>query len=94
VALFGHATASHLAGDLATAYDAYVVLLVLAPRHAAALNNLANLLADQGCPVAARVLAQQAIAAATPGSAIAAAAADTLRRLPAAAAPGATCRLP
>ena len=94
VARFGHATASHLAGDLAAAYDAYLALLALAPTHAAALNNLANLLADQGCPVAARVLAQQAVTTAMPGSAIAAAAAETLRGLPASAAPGAACRLP
>jgi tetratricopeptide (TPR) repeat protein len=94
VALFGHATASHLAGDLATAYDAYLALLVLAPGHAAALNNLANLLADQGCRVAAHIMAQHALESAAPDSAIAAAARDTLQRLEADAAQGGTCKLP
>ena len=95
VALFGHATASHLAGDDATAYDAYMALLAQEPAHAAGLNNLASLLADRGCPVAAHIMARQALETATPGSAIAAAARDTLQRLEAArAAPGAACELP
>jgi tetratricopeptide (TPR) repeat protein len=94
VALFGHATASHLAGDLATAYAAYLELLTLEPGHAAGLNNLANLLAGRGCQVAAHILARQALEAATPGSAIAAAARDTLQRLEADAARGGTCELP
>ena len=94
VALFGHATASHLAGDLATAYDAYLALLTLEPDHAAGLNNLANLLADRGCAMAAHMLARHALEAATPGSAIAAAAQDTLRRLAAEAPAGEGCRLP
>ena len=95
VALFGYATANHLAGDDATAYDAYMALLAQEPGHAAGLNNLANLLADRGCQVAAHIMARQALEAATPGSAIAAAARDTLQRLEAArAAPGAACDLP
>lgn len=94
VARFGHATASHLAGDLATAYAAYAALLVTEPAHAAGLNNLAHLLADRGCPVAARTLAQRAVAAATPGSAIAVAAAATLGELPASTGPAEACRLP
>jgi hypothetical protein len=94
VALFGHATASHLAGDLPTAYDAYLALLVLEPGHAAGLNNLANLLADRGCTVAAHMLARQALDAATPGSAIATAAQDTLRRLASEVETGKPCRLP
>nr|WP_240901290.1 PA2778 family cysteine peptidase [Thioalkalivibrio sp. XN279] len=94
VALFGHATASHLAGDLATAYDAYLALLLLEPGHAAALNNLANLLAGQGCRVAAHIMAQQALESATPDSAIAAAARETLQRLEADTVRGGTCELP
>ena len=94
VALFGHATASHLAGDHATAYDAYVALLVLEPGHAAGLNNLAYLLAGQGCPVAAGVLARRALTAAAPGGAIAAAAEDTLAGLSAGVKEGGACRLP
>jgi tetratricopeptide (TPR) repeat protein len=95
VALFGYATASHLAGDSATAYDAYMALLAQEPGHAAGLNNLANLLADRGCKVAAHIMARQALEAATPGSAIAVAARDTLQRLEAArAAPGVACDLP
>nr|WP_276611264.1 PA2778 family cysteine peptidase [Thioalkalivibrio sp. XN8] len=94
VALFGRATASHLAGDYATAYDGYLALLVLEPAHAAGLNNLADLLAGHGCPVAARVLAQRALTAAAPGGAIAAAAEDTLAGLSAGTAEGAACRLP
>lgn len=94
VALFGYATASHLAGDLATAYESYLALLELEPAHAAALNNLANLLANRGCRVAAHIMARQALQAATPDSAIAAAARATLQQLEADAADGRPCELP
>lgn len=94
VARFGFATTSHLAGDLAAAYQAYAELLEREPGHAAALNNLAYLLAGRGCPTAARVLAQRALAAAAPGGAIAAAARDTLAGLSGEAGAGSNCRLP
>jgi tetratricopeptide (TPR) repeat protein len=94
VAQFGFATASQLAGDLATAYAAYAELIGRMPGHAAALNNLAHLLADSGCPVAARVVAQRAVAAAAPGSTLAAAANGTLRQLQAETADASVCRLP
>lgn len=94
VALFGFATANHLAGNLAAAYDGYVELLRRAPDHAAALNNLAHLLADHGCPVAARTLAQRALDTAAPGGAIAAAAQDTLAGLSGRAGEERGCRLP
>ena len=82
VALFGLATAHHLAGRAEAARAGYRRLLALDPLHAAALNNLANLWAEQGCVEAARALARRAVAAAEPGTPIAAAAADTLRGLP------------
>ena len=91
VARFGYATASYLGGDLAAARAAYAALLADAPAHAAALNNLANVLADLGCGASARVLAERALAAASTGSAIAAAAKDTLERLPPDARDAADC---
>lgn len=94
VARFGFATASHLAGDPATAYGAYADLIGRLPDHAAALNNLAHLLADQGCPVAARVLARRAVSAATPGSTLAATAEGTLRQLRAGGDEAVLCDLP
>ncbi|MFU8821660.1 MAG: PA2778 family cysteine peptidase [Gammaproteobacteria bacterium] len=81
VARFGHATASYLGGDLAAARDGYLALLDADPGHAAALNNLAHVLAELGCPASARGLAARAVAAAPAGGAIAAAAADTLAGL-------------
>ena len=82
VAMFGLAIAHHLGGRPAAARDGYQRLLALEPQHAAALNNLANLWAAQGCLEAARALARRAVAAAEPGSAVATAARDTLRELP------------
>lgn len=82
VALFGWATARYLGGDLAAARSGYGRLLEIEPGHAAALNNLAHVLSELGCPAAAQALARQAVAAAAPDSAIAAAAADTLAGLP------------
>jgi len=83
VALFGFATNSYLAGDLASARSGYEHLLALDPGHAAALNNLANVLADQGCPASAARLAQQALAAAAGDPELTRAAEDTLAGLPA-----------
>ena len=94
VARFGYATASYLAGDLAAARAGYEALLAEDPEHAAALNNLANVLADLGCLAAARALALRAVAAAPAGDPVAAAAADTLAGLPADAEDGPGCAFP
>lgn len=91
VARFGLATALHLDGELTAAQVEYEALLQLEPQHAAALNNLANLHRDQGCPASARVLALRAVAAADSGGEVAAAAAATLRGLPAGAIDQASC---
>jgi tetratricopeptide (TPR) repeat protein len=82
VGRFGYATTSYLAGDLAAARDGYEGLLVLEPEHAAALNNLANVMADLGCAASARAMALRAVASAPPGGEVAAAAAETLAGLP------------
>jgi hypothetical protein len=82
IARFGYATSSYLAGEFAAARAGYEALLAAEPEHAAALNNLANVMADLACAATARVLAGRAVAVARPGSAIAAAAAETLARLP------------
>lgn len=84
LALFGLATNSYLAGDLPSARSAYERLLALEPAHSAALNNLANVLADEGCPASAARLAQQAIDAAAGDPELTRAAADTLAGLPSA----------
>jgi tetratricopeptide (TPR) repeat protein len=91
VARFGLATARYLAGELPAARAGYEALIELQPEHAGALNNLAHLLAELGCPASARPLAERAVAAAPPGSEIAAAAAETLRELPADAPDAAGC---
>ncbi|MFU8897166.1 MAG: PA2778 family cysteine peptidase [Gammaproteobacteria bacterium] len=91
IAQFGYATASYLDGDLAAARDAYAALVNADPAHAAALNNLANVLADLGCRATARALAERAVAAAPAGGEIAAAATDTLAGLPADARDAAEC---
>jgi tetratricopeptide (TPR) repeat protein len=71
----------------------YRRLLELHPRHAAARNNLANALADQGCYSQALAEARAARAAATAGDPLSASIDDTVATLEraAAAAPGATC---
>ncbi len=81
VARFGFATASYLDGNLSAARAGYAALLAEEPDHAAALNNLANVLRDLGCAASARALALRAVAAAPVGGEIAAAAADTLAGL-------------
>ncbi|MCB1785195.1 MAG: PA2778 family cysteine peptidase [Gammaproteobacteria bacterium] len=58
---FGSAFALHAAGDLADAEHAYRELLDRQPRHVAALNNLAEVLAARGCYGAARKLARRAL---------------------------------
>jgi hypothetical protein len=82
VARFGYGTTSYLDGNLHAARGAYEALLAAEPEHAAALNNLANVLGDLGCRAAARALALRAAAAAPAGGEIAAAADSTLAGLP------------
>jgi tetratricopeptide (TPR) repeat protein len=94
IARFGFATSSYLAGDLAAARAGFEALLEREPGHAAALNNLANLLADLGCRATARALAARAVTAAPPGGEIAAAAAQTLAGLETDAVDGADCAAP
>ena len=79
-ALFGFATNSYLAGDLPAARSGYQRLLAKNPGHAAALNNLANVLAAQGCPASARRLATKALATAG-APALIEAARDTLQQV-------------
>ena len=92
--LFGFATASQLAGQLPAAYDAYADLIRRRPGHAAALNNLAHLLAARGCPRAARVLAERALDAAPAGSVMAGVAEGTLLQLRADSDEQRICELP
>jgi hypothetical protein len=81
VAQFGHATARYFEGDLRAARKGYEALLAGAPEHAAALNNLAHVMAELGCRETARRHALGAVRHASPGSEIAAAARDTLEGL-------------
>jgi hypothetical protein len=71
----------------------YRRLLALHPRHAAARNNLANALADQGCYTQALAEARAARVAAAAGDPLSAQIDDTVASLAraAAAAPAATC---
>ncbi len=59
----GHALASH---DLSDSAALYRRLLAIAPRNAAARNNLANVLAEQGCRDAALAEARAALALVAP----------------------------
>lgn len=62
LALFGTAGSLHRLGDLAGAEAAYRRLLARRPAHAAALNNLAEVLADRGCYASAVDAIDQALA--------------------------------
>jgi len=61
--LFAAAGQRHGAGDLMGATALYRQLLAAAPRHAAARNNLANVLAARGCHTEALFEARSALAA-------------------------------
>ena len=67
--------------DLAGAADLYRQLLAAAPQHVAARNNLANVLAEQGCPVEALAEARAALAALTPDDELGPAVRDTVAEL-------------
>ena len=64
-ARFGYAHALHAAGELTAAESGYRAIVDQYPRHAAALNNLAEVLADRGCYAKATAIARRALAIAT-----------------------------
>ena len=64
-ARFGYAHALHAAGELSAAEGNYRAIVNQYPRHAAALNNLAEVVADRGCYTQATAIARRALAIAT-----------------------------
>ena len=85
-ARFGYAHALHAAGELAAAEDAYRAIVADHPRHAAAYNNLAEVLLERGCNAQARAAASRALAIATEDQpALVAPISETLRGIPASA---------
>lgn len=83
--LFAAAAQRHAARDLTRAAALYGRLLAAAPGNAAARNNFANVLAEQGCLDAARREAEAALTAAAPASALREAIRDTLASIDTAA---------
>lgn len=61
-ARFGYAHALHATGELTAAESGYREIVDQYPRHAAALNNLAEVLADRGCYAEASAIARRALA--------------------------------
>ncbi len=84
--LFAAAGQRHAAGDLGGATTLYRQLLAAAPQHAAARNNLANVLAERGCAADALAEARAALAALSPGDELRGAVLDTVAELERAAA--------
>ena len=84
--LFAAAGQRHAAGDLGGATALYRQLLAAAPQHAAARNNLANVLSERGCPVDALAEAHAALAALSPEDELQGAVRDTVAELERAAA--------
>jgi hypothetical protein len=84
--LFAAAGQRHAAGDLGGATTLYRQLLAAAPQHAAARNNLANVLAERGCGADALAEARAALAALAPGDELRGAVLDTVAELGRAAA--------
>lgn len=84
--LFAAAGRLHASGDLTGATALYRRLLEAAPEHAAAHNNLANVLAERGCHAEALVEARAALAALAPGDELGAAVRDTVAEVERAAA--------
>jgi tetratricopeptide (TPR) repeat protein len=62
---FGYAHALHAAGELTAAEGNYRAIVKQYPRHAAALNNLAEVVADRGCYTEAITIARRALNIAT-----------------------------
>lgn len=69
------------AGDLDEAATHYRAVLARSPRHPAALNNFANVLAAQGCFAEARAEARAALALVAPGDGLYASIQDTAATL-------------
>jgi hypothetical protein len=92
--LFAAAGQRHAAGDLGGATALYRKLLAAAPLHAAARNNLANVLLEQGCRADALVEARAALAALPSDDELRDAVLDTMAELEraAAGAPGPAAR--
>ena len=76
--LFAAATRKNDEGDLTAATALYRELLALSPEHAAARNNLANVLAERGCLDQALAEARTAFALVSSGDALYAAISDTV----------------
>jgi hypothetical protein len=92
--LFAAAGERHTAGDLAAATALYRKVLAATPQHAAARNNLANVLAERGCHAEALAEARAALAALAPSDELAPAIRDTvaeIERAAGAAAPNLHC---
>jgi len=64
-ARFGYAHALHAASELTAAEYNYRAIINRYPRHAVALNNLAEVVADRGCYTQATAIARRALAIAT-----------------------------
>ncbi len=79
--LFAAAGERHSAGDLTSATALYRQLVSSVPQHAAARNNLANVLAERGCRAEALTEARAALAAVAPGGELEAAVRDTVAEL-------------
>ncbi len=79
--LFLAATHRYATAKLADAADLYRKLLALDPDHAAARNNLANVLLEQGCRADAYREAQRALRQHSPDGAFYTDIVDTLRRI-------------
>jgi hypothetical protein len=79
--LFAAAGQRHAAGDLGGATALYRQLLAGAPQHAAARNNLANVLSERGCLGEALAEARTALAALSPDDELRGAVRDTVAEL-------------
>lgn len=84
--LFATAARRHASGELDEAEALYRQLLAVAPQHAAARNNLANVLAERGCHGAALAEARAALSALSPGDELLPAVRDTVAEIERAAA--------
>jgi tetratricopeptide (TPR) repeat protein len=90
-AWFGLGNAEYRLGAYRAAESAYRQALERNPAHAAALNNLAQLMSDRGCPAEARLLLKRARAAAESESVMSAIAATEAALQPAGSASSAAC---
>jgi len=79
--VFAAASERHAAGDLAGATLLYRRLIAASPQHAAARNNLANVLAERGCRAEALSQAKAALDELAPTDELAAAVRDTVAEI-------------